>query len=94
MLQSWTDFCNAVTCETVYQILEAPLWYNRNLHNGENLCIQNWFKKGIRSLIDIIDARGNIYQFNELKAAYNIRGTFLDYQFLLRKITDPWKKCT
>ena len=45
VLQSWSDFCNAITCETVYQILESPLWYNKNLHNGENFCFQNWFKK-------------------------------------------------
>ena len=58
---------------------------------GRISAFKTGLKKGIRSLIDIIDARGNIYQFNELKYVYNIRGTFLDYQFLLRKIPDRWK---
>lgn len=91
MLQNWADFCNAVSCETVDQVVESPLWFNKNLLNGENFCIHHWYKKGIRSIIDIIDAHGNFYEFEELKGMYNIRGTFLDFQSLLRKIPDRWK---
>lgn len=91
LLKNWAEFCNAVTCETVHHILESPLWYNKNLQNGEHFCIQNWYKKGIRTLNDLIDEHGNIYQFEELKGIYNIRGTFLDYQSVLRKIPERWK---
>ena len=45
MLQSWADFSNAVSCETVDHVVESPLWYNKNLLNGENFCIHHWFKK-------------------------------------------------
>ena len=91
MLQIWADFCNAVSCETVDHVVESPLWYNKNLLNGENFCIHHWFKKGLRSINDLIDAHGNFYQFEELNGIYNIHGTFLDFQSLLRKIPDRWK---
>ena len=47
ILQNWANFCNAVSCVTVDQIIESPLWYNKNLLNGEYFCIQDWYKKGI-----------------------------------------------
>ena len=64
ILQNWFDYCNNVKIETINNILDSPLWYNRNLLNGENLCINNWFKKGIRYVSDILDEHGNFYQFD------------------------------
>ena len=92
ILQNWFDYCNNVKIETINHILDSPLWYNRNLLNGENLCINNWFKKGIRYVSDILDEHGNFYQFDVLKTIYNIRGTFLDFQTLIRRIPNTWKE--
>ena len=68
------------------------MWYNRNLLNGENLCINNWFEKGIRYVSDILDEHGNFYQFDALKTIYNISGTFLAFQTLIRRIPNAWKE--
>ena len=67
VLENWAEFCNVLKCETIHHVLESPLWYNKNLLYGENFCIQNWYKKGIRTVYDIINAEGNFYQFEELK---------------------------
>ena len=49
-------------------------------------------EKGIRVVFDIIGQNGEFYTFEQLKAMYNINGTFLDYQYLLNKI--PWSWIT
>ena len=38
-----------------------------------------------------MDEQGNVYQFEDLKEKYDIRGTCLDFQSFLRKIPDNWK---
>ena len=53
---------------------------------------KNWFEKGVRNVIDIIDVNGNIYTFEQLKEIYNLKGTFLDYQRLIKKIPRAWKE--
>ena len=46
--------------------------------------------KGIRNIIDIIDFNGHLLTFEQLREQYNIKGTFLDYQRLVRKIPNTW----
>lgn len=91
ILKNWTEFCNHFKIESVYQVLNSPLWYNNNLINGENFCIKDWYNKGIRQISDLIDEQGNIYSFDVLKDIFNLRGTFLDFQLLIRKIPNEWK---
>lgn len=50
------------------------------------------FEKGITNVVDHIDMGGNIYTFERLKEAYNIKRTFLDYQTLITKIPRTWKE--
>ena len=40
----------------------------------------------------LTDIDGNIYTFERLKEVYSIKGTFLDYQTLIRKIPRTWKE--
>ena len=46
---------------------------------------------GIRVINDLISEEGIFYSFEQLKAKYNIRGTFLDYQHVLNNISQVWK---
>ena len=46
---------------------------------------------GIRVINDLISEEGIFYSFEQLKANYNIRGTFLDYQHVLNNISQVWK---
>ena len=55
------------------------------------LFIKEWHDKGIRNVIDLLNAEGQFYHFNELKDTYDIHGTFLDYQSILRKLPAFWK---
>ena len=48
--------------------------------------ISDWYKKGIRYVSDLIDENGNLYEFLTLKNRSGLKGTFLDYQSVLRKI--------
>lgn len=91
ILNNWSDFCNAVEIETVHNILDSPLWYNKNLIKGHNLCILDWHQKGIRHISDILDYQGNIYAFDALKNMCGLKGTFLEFHSLLRKIPQSWK---
>ena len=61
------------------------------MFHGDNFYIRDWYNKGLRHISDLLDEHGDIYQFEGLKTWYNMRGTFLDYHSLLRKIPNEWK---
>ena len=85
----WAEICKIVPVENIGQILDSPLWHNKNIGRGKIL-FKNWHKKGIRVVFDIIGQNGEFYTFEQLKTMYNINGTFLDYQYLLNKIPPSW----
>ena len=91
MLLSWNQFCQAVEIKTLEEILYSPIWFNSNLNRGHNLFIKEWHDKGIRNVIDLLNAEGQFYHFYELKDTYDIHGTFFDYQSILRKLPAFWK---
>ena len=81
ILQHWKEFCDLVSVETVCQILNSPLWYNKTLTQGINYFIKNWYEKGIRLVSDLLDQNGIFfYNFETFKTTYGVAGTFLDYQ--------------
>ena len=90
-LKSWKHFCKQVEVDTLEDILNSPLWLNSHLPHSQNMYIKEWYDKGVRNISDLIDSDGNFYQLEELKTTYNIRGTFLDYHSILRRIPDGWK---
>ena len=46
---------------------------------------------GIRVFYDLINEERVVYDFEQSKAKYNIRGAFLDYQHVLNNISQVWK---
>ena len=40
---------------------------------------------------DLLDEQGNIYDFENFKTRFGLRGTFLDFQALIGKIPNRWK---
>ena len=40
---------------------------------------------------DLLDEQGNIYDSETFKTRFGLRGTFLDFQSLIRKIPNRWK---
>ena len=91
LLQIWAYFCKCFKVESVFQSLNSPLWFNSNLTNGDYFSIKDWYNKGLSHVSDLIGEHGNFYEFDVVKTRYNLRGTFLDFQSLLRKIPNEWK---
>ena len=89
-MQVWSEFGKAVPLENIKQILICRLWHNDRFGNGQ-LFLRNWCDMGIRVIYDLISEEGVFYSFEQLKAKYNIRGTFLDYQHVLNSISQVWK---
>ena len=71
-----------------------PLWYNKNLINGQNFYISDWHNKEIRYISDLFDESENLFEFDTLKNRYSLRGTFLDYQSVIRKIPKKMDDCS
>ena len=89
LMANWAEFCKILPVEKVSHMLESPIWYNENIGRGK-LFIKNWYDKGIRTIQDIVAETGKFYSFDDLKAMYNINGTFLDYQHLIHSIPPVW----
>ena len=60
ILNDWVSSCNSIAIERPQDILDAPLWYNKKLINGNGFCIYEWYRKGIRHVSDLLDEQGNI----------------------------------
>ena len=81
ILISWTDFCKEVKSEEIKSVLSLPLWFNTHLGNGNNLYVNNWYSKGIKTIGAILDDNGNFYTFDRLKEVYRVKGsTFLNHE--------------
>ena len=74
------------------EIVYCPLWEQSQFSGNRSFFIKDWYDKGIRNIIDIINENGLIYDFEDLKHKYNIKGTFLDYTRLLRIIPKSWRE--
>lgn len=81
-----SEYCENIDIEGVQHILDSPLWYNKKLISAQNFYISDWHKQGIRYISDLFDENGDLFEFGMLKNRYDLRGTFLDYQSVIRKI--------
>ena len=70
------------------EIVYCPLWEQSQFSGNRSFFIKDWYDKGIRNIIDIINENGLI-SFEDLK---HIKGTFLDYTRLVRNIPKSWKE--
>ena len=67
-----------------------PLWGNSQIHENKNQIHNEWYIKGIRNVMDLIDEDGSMYDFQKLKDVYEIHGTYLDYLHLINGIQRIW----
>ena len=91
LLNSLHTFYSVIKIEELDDILCTPLWCNSKLSKNENFLFKNWFEMGVRNVIDIVDTNGYIYEFEQLKQIYNLKGTYLDYQRLINKLPKTWR---
>ena len=65
----------------------SPLWGNSQINENGNHIVNEWYNKGIRNVMYLIDENGLIYEFQR----YDIPGTYLDYIPLINKIPRRWR---
>jgi len=80
---------NTIITMSADELLSEPIWYNTHYKN-KHICLQNWAKRGIIFIKDILDENGNLRKFEILKKQYDIRGTILDYEQVKHNIPDIW----
>ena len=83
-------FYSVLKIEEIEDILYSSRWCNTNFSEDGTFLILSWFEKGIKNVIDILDANGDIYNFEQLKETYILKGTFLGYQGLISKLPRAW----
>ena len=91
VLESWIQYIRSVKTDSLVKIMYSPLWGNTQINENGNYIVNEWYNKGIRNVMDLIDENGLIYEFQELKQRYDIPGTYLDYIRLINKIPKRWR---
>ena len=72
------------------KVIYSPLWGNSQIHENNNI-INEWYIKGIRNVMDLIDEDCSMYDFQKLKDVYEIHGTYIDYLHLINRIPRLWR---
>ena len=91
VLESWIQYIWSVKTDSLVKIMYLPLWGNTQINKNGNYIVNEWYNKGIRNVMDLIDENGLIYEFQQLKQRYDIPGTYLDYIRLINKIPRRWR---
>ena len=81
----WAYVCKCFKVESVFQILNFPLWFNSNLTNGDYFYIKDWYNKGLKHVSDLTDEHGNFYEFDVVKTRYNLGVLFWISNLALEK---------
>ena len=91
ILESWVLYMHSFKTDNLVRIIYSPLWGNSKISVNANFIINEWFNKGIRNIMDLIDENGLFYNFQNLQERYNIHGTYLDYLHLMQNIPRLWR---
>ena len=91
ILESWVKYLRSYKIDSLVKVMYSPLWGNSQIHENKYHIINEWYIKGIRNVIDLIDEDGSMYNFQKLKDVYEIHGTFLDYLHLINRIPRLWR---
>ena len=92
ILEAWCEINYREEYESKNQVLSELLWFN------SKLCIENkpflfvkWFQNGIRTVEDIVDARGNLISIESIEAKWGFKPMWLDYNSLKMAFPEIWK---
>ena len=91
ILESWVQYIRSFKIDNLVKKIYSPLWGNSLINRNGNYIINEWYNKGIRNVIDLIDENGLFYQFQMLQERYGIHGTYLDYMQLINRIPRLWR---
>ena len=92
VLRAFASVSDGIIIETE-NINRCGLFYS-NVTKFRATCINDWRRKGLCYISDIIDVEGQILTFQQLKQSFEIRGSYLDYLGLIRSLPHDWKSMT
>ena len=67
ILESWIQYIKSFEIDSLVKVIYSPLWGNSQINGNRYFIINEWYNKGIRNVIDVIDENGFIYDFQTLK---------------------------
>ena len=75
-----------IKIECYSEIVNEPSWFNNHFIDG-HMCIYNWSKQCILFIKDLLTEEGTFFKFSDLKQRFQIKGTYLDYNRLQKKLS-------
>ena len=82
VILAWNKLASKIDLENLEK-LTCPLWYNPKI-SREPLYLPHWFRAGIITPADLINADGNILSPLELSKQYKVKSNFLEYSRVQR----------
>ena len=95
VMQSWSELKNLTQPEkkSPIEIRRECLWLNKDIKiNKSVLKWEEWHRKGINLIHNIINENGDFLTTNEIETIYNIKCNFLSYNALKDAIPIEWRK--
>ena len=77
-----------VNSDNITELLSQPLWLNGNYKNPYHY-IGNWARKGIMTIRDLCNEQG-FMSFDELKTKFDIKGTYMDLDYIFYIMPGKW----
>ena len=64
ILESWVQYIRSFKIDNLVKVIYSPLWGNSLINRNGNYIINEWYNKGIRNVIDLVDENGVFYQLS------------------------------
>ena len=65
LVESWKLFLKSLEIKELEEIVYCPLWEQSQSSGNRSFFIKDWYDKGIRNIIDIINEKCLIYAFED-----------------------------
>ena len=93
MCYCWKAFfkkCNPAS--QIEDVLNSPIWFHSEMQHGGKFFIKNWYEKGIRTIVDLINEYGVFYDLISSKLCLMYEAQLiLDFQGVINRIPQVWK---
>ena len=87
VIKAWIHFSQRIQIKSWEDLLNEPLWYNKNLKvGGKAIFYKHWNKKGVNYIYDLVDLNGEFYSYASFQNQTGIKTSFIEYCGLLEVI--------
>ena len=92
VLRFWKELQNYSLPTTSQDAISEIFWNNENiLVEGKSVCYNNWIKKGIVYIHNLIDNNGKFMSYASFISKYSISTDFVTYFGIINAIPKEWK---